>query len=138
LARQPLWRAVQAHPSGVVFPGGESMRDMAARAVSAVRDWDARLEDEHGADAMWVAVTHGDLIKAVLADALAMHLDSFQRIVADPGSVSVVSYRPLRPFVVRLNEHGDLSGLRPARRRRRARRAASDAVVGGGAGGAVP
>jgi probable phosphomutase (TIGR03848 family) len=134
LAKQPMWRVVQAHPSGATFPGGESMRQMQSRAVEAVRDWDARVTAEHGANALWVAVSHGDVIKAILADALGMHLDNFQRIVVDPASVSVVSYTPLRPFVVRFNEHGDLSALAPRGRQRRRRKSDSDAAVGGGAG----
>jgi probable phosphomutase (TIGR03848 family) len=134
LAKQPMWKVVQAHPSGATFPGGESMRQMQARAVEAVRDWDARVTSTYGAHALWVAVSHGDVIKAVLADALGMHLDNFQRIVVDPGSVSVVSYTPLRPFVVRFNEHGDLSALAPRGRPRRSRKSDSDAAVGGGAG----
>ena len=133
LAKDPMWKVVQAHPSGATFPGGESMRQMQARAVEAVRDWDERLTAVHGAAAIWVAVSHGDVIKAILADALGMHLDNFQRIVVDPASVSVVSYTPLRPFVVRYNEHGDLSGLAPRPSRRR-KRPTSDAAVGGGAG----
>lgn len=134
LAKEPLWKAVQAHPSSVTFPGGESMRDMQARGVAAIRDWDARITAEHGADAIWVASSHGDVIKAILADALGSHLDNFQRIVVDPASVSVVSYTPLRPFVVRCNEHGSLESLRPTKRRRRRKTASSDAAVGGGAG----
>ncbi|MEP6666462.1 MAG: histidine phosphatase family protein [Nocardioidaceae bacterium] len=134
LAKDPLWKAVQGHPSGVTFPGGESMREMQARALEAVRDWDHRLTEEHGADSIWVAVSHGDVIKSILADALGTHLDNFQRIVVDPGSVSVVSYTPLRPFVVRYNEHGDLAALAPTKRRRRRKKASSDAEVGGGAG----
>jgi probable phosphomutase (TIGR03848 family) len=134
LAKEPMWKVVQSHPSGATFPGGESMRDMQARAVAAVRDWDQRVTAEHGPDTIWVAVSHGDVIKAVLADALGTHLDNFQRIVVDPASVSVVSYTPLRPFVVRYNEHGDLTGLVPSRRKRRRRAAASDAAVGGGSG----
>jgi probable phosphomutase (TIGR03848 family) len=138
LAKEPLWRTVQAHPAGVVFPDGESMANMSARAVEAVRRWDARVEAEHGPDAVWVAVSHGDVIKAVLADALGMHLDSFQRIVADPASLSVVRYTPLRPFVVTVNSTaGSLAHLRaPARKRRRKGTVSSDAVVGGGAGNA--
>lgn len=132
LAKQPLWKVVQQYPSGATFPGGESLREMQARGVAAVRDADAAVAAEHGDAALWVAVTHGDLIKSVLADALGMHLDNFQRIVVDPGSVSVISYTPLRPFVVRLNEHGDLSGLAPTRRKRRPR--SSDAAVGGDTG----
>jgi probable phosphomutase (TIGR03848 family) len=134
LAKQPMWKVVQAHPSAAIFPGGESMRQMQARAVEAIRDWDARVTSAHGAQALWVAVTHGDVIKAILADALAMHLDNFQRIVVDPASVSVVSYTPLRPFVVRFNERGDLSSLAPRGRQRRRRKADSDGAVGGGAG----
>jgi probable phosphomutase (TIGR03848 family) len=135
LAKDPLWKVVQSHPSGVTFPGGESMREMQARGVEAVRDWDRKLSDQHGDDAIWVASSHADVIKAIIADALGMHLDHFQRIVVDPGSVSVIAYTPARPFVVRYNEHGSLESLMPAPRKRRSRkRASSDAVVGGGAG----
>jgi probable phosphomutase (TIGR03848 family) len=135
LAKDPLWKVVQAHPSGAVFPGpdGESMRGMQQRAVDAVRDWNERL----GADATYVVVSHADVIKAVLADALGLHLDEFQRIVVDPASVSVVTYTPLRPFVVRVNDTGgDLAGLVPPKKSRRTRKTTSDAVVGGGAGSA--
>ncbi len=134
LSKDPLWKAVQSHPSGVTFPGGESMRAMQARGVDAVRDWDRRITEEHGPESIWVAVSHADVIKSIVAEALGTHLDNFQRIVVDPASVSVISYTPLRPFVVRYNEHGDLAGLIPPKAKRRRTRASSDAVVGGGAG----
>ena len=90
---------------------------------------------------MWVAVSHGDIIKSVLADALGMHLDLFQRIHVDPASVSIVRYTGTRPYVLASNTHaGDLSWLRPpARKGRGGRRksAAPDAAVGGGAGPSV-
>lgn len=129
LVKDPLWRVVQAHPSAATFPGGESLRDTQARAVDAIRRHNQRLGD----NATWVAVSHGDVIKAVLADALGMHLDLFQRIQVDPCSVSVVRYTELRPFVVRMNDTGgSVQDLLPPKRRRRRR--TSDAVVGGGAG----
>ena len=135
LAKEPLWKVVQAHPSAMAFPGegGESMRAMASRAVDAVREWNDRL----GPDAAYAVVSHGDVVKAVLADALGMHLDQFQRLVVDPGSVSIVTYTPLRPFVVRVNDGGgDLGFLVPRRRSRSRKRStpSSDAAVGGGAG----
>jgi probable phosphomutase (TIGR03848 family) len=134
LAKDPLWKVVQSHPSAMTFPGegGEAMRDMQGRAVTAVREWN----DGLGEDAVYGVVSHGDVIKAVLADALGMHFDQFQRLVVDPSSVSIVTYTPLRPFVVRVNDMGsDLGFLVPRKKRsRRARSAASDAVVGGGAG----
>ncbi|MFI7578599.1 MSMEG_4193 family putative phosphomutase [Micromonospora sp. NPDC049497] len=142
LAKEPLWPVVQQHPSAAVFPEGEAMATMAARAVAAVRSWDARVTAEHGPEAVWLACSHGDVIKAIVADALGVHLDLFQRIVADPASVTAIRYTPLRPFLVRLNDvGGDLAGLvpPPRKRRRRATRAAaadSDAAVGGGAGAA--
>lgn len=137
LAKEPLWKVVQGHPAAAAFPGGESLAAMSARSVAAVRRWDARLEEEHGSDAVWVAVSHGDVIKAVLADALGMHLDAFQRIVVDPAAVSVVRYTAGRPFVLTMNSHeGDLSYLqpKPAPKGRRRRTTSSDAAVGGGAG----
>jgi probable phosphomutase (TIGR03848 family) len=145
LAREPLWQVVQIHPSAATFPGeaGESMREMQARAVAAVRDWNARLAEEHGPDAVYVACSHGDVIKAVVADALGLHFDMFQRLTVDPCSVTVVRYTPLRPFLLRLNDTGgDVAGLVPPKRRRRKagtarptrRPPSSDAVVGGGAG----
>jgi probable phosphomutase (TIGR03848 family) len=106
LAKEPLWRVVQAHPSAAVFPGGEGLAQVQARAVAAVRDHDRRLAEEHGSDVLWVACTHGDVIKSVVADAFGTHLDSFQRVTADPASVSVISYTPLRPFVLHVNHTG--------------------------------
>ena len=111
------------------------MSAMAQRGVEAVRRWDARITDEHGPEAVWVAVSHGDVIKAILADALGMHLDAFQRIVVDPASLSVVRYTPLRPFVVSLNSTaGDLDHLKAPAKKSRRRKVSSDAPVGGGAG----
>ena len=37
LAKEPLWRVVQAHPSAAVFPDGEGLADVGVRAVAAVR-----------------------------------------------------------------------------------------------------
>ncbi|MET3452801.1 histidine phosphatase family protein [Curtobacterium sp. 1544] len=129
LAKEPLWRTVQANPSAVVFPGGESMQGMQSRAVAAIRRIDAEVEAAHGPNAVWVAVSHGDVIKSVLADALGMHLDLFQRIAVGPASVSIVRYGEHRPEVVASNtESGDLAWLAAAPA------PSGDAAVGGGAG----
>lgn len=134
LGKEPMWKVVQSHPSAAVFPGGEGLGDVAARAVAAVRDHDRQVSAEHGPGALWVAVSHGDVLKAILADAFGMHLDAFQRIVVDPCSVSVVAYTGTRPFVQRTNDRGgDFRNLISQPSRRRSRRS-SDAAVGGGAG----
>ena len=138
LAKEPLWATVQAHPSAARFPGedAESMAEMSARSISAIRSWDARITESHGPEAVWLACSHGDIIKAIAADALGMHLDLFQRIAVEPASVTVIRYTPLRSFVLRMNDTGgDLSGFVPKPPADDAE--ASDAPVGGGSGGSV-
>ena len=128
LSLEELWPVVQTQPSAVVFPGGEAMAAMQARSVAAIRGLDAAFEAEHGPGAVWVAVSHGDIIKSVLADALGMHLDLFQRITVGPASVSIVRYGAGRPSVYSTNtDAGDLSWLKSTP-------PVADAAVGGGAG----
>ena len=126
LAKTPLWRTVQERPSAVTFPDGESLPEMQARALAAVHDWNARL----GERATYAVVSHGDVIKAILADALGTHLDQFQRIVVDPASVSVVRYGARGVQVLHVNDRGsDLSAFARTRSRRRV-----EGTVGGGSG----
>ncbi|OZD66803.1 phosphoglycerate mutase [Rhodococcus sp. 05-340-1] len=139
LLAEPLWKVVQQHPSAAVFPEGEGLATVQQRAVQAVREHDARLAAQHGRDVLWVACSHGDVIKSVLSDAMGAHLDSFQRIVADPASISVVRYTSTRPFVLRTNDTGsDLSAFVPKAEEpstpEPGNADSSDAVVGGGAG----
>ncbi|MFZ8980202.1 MAG: MSMEG_4193 family putative phosphomutase [Candidatus Nanopelagicales bacterium] len=124
LSKLPLWKTVQEQPSAVTFPDGESLPAMQARAIGAVHDWNQQLGDR----AAYVLVSHGDVIKSIVADALGMHLDQFQRIVIDPASVSVIRYGKRTAQVVHVNDRGsDLSTLGRSRRRVRA-------DVGGGSG----
>ncbi len=120
LATEPAWEIVQWLPSAARFPEGETMAQMAHRATHAVNS----LVREHPDSIIWV-VSHGDVIKAILADALGVHLDHFQRIVVDTASVSVIHYTPKRPFVERFNDTGAL------RLGRKEPDKGSDAVVGG-------
>ena len=129
LAKDPLWRVVQAHPSAVRFPGedAESLLEVQHRAVQAVREWNVRL----GKDAVYLICSHGDVIKSVIADSLGLHLDLSQRIQVDPCSLSVIRYTPLRPFLVRMNDTGrTAAGLANGQQPRQ-----GDAAIGGGAGG---
>jgi probable phosphomutase (TIGR03848 family) len=137
LAMDELWKVVQHRPSEARFPSsaayeGESLLEMQARALSAVLEVDDRIRATHGDDAVWVAVSHGDVIKAVLAEAVGAALDDFQRLHVDPASLSAVRYTRERPFVLRLNDTGgDLSGLRPPTHPVVGE---GEAVVGGGTG----
>ena len=106
LMKEPLWSVVQQQPSAAVFPDGEGLAEVQARAVAAVREHDRRLAEENDGDVLWVACTHGDVIKSIIADAVGSHLDSFQRITADPASMSVIRYTAMRPFVLHVNHTG--------------------------------
>jgi probable phosphomutase (TIGR03848 family) len=132
LADEPLWKTVQQYPSAAVFPGegGESVRAMQARAVDALREWNDRIEREHGPDALFVVCSHGDIIKSLAADAIGLHLDLFQRLSVEPCSVTAIRFSAVRPFLVRLGDTGEFSGLVP----RPAAPEGDDAVVGGATG----
>jgi probable phosphomutase (TIGR03848 family) len=119
LRREPLWAVIQGQPSAAVFPGGEGLAAMSARAVAAVHRWNATL----GADATYVLVSHADVIKAILADALGLHLDGFQRIAVDPCALSVVRYVMAGAHVERVNDTG--GGVAALLQRRRSRGSAT-------------
>jgi probable phosphomutase (TIGR03848 family) len=141
LLSEPLWRVVQQQPSAAIFPGGEGLAQVQARAVAAVRELDARFAGEDGAG-VWIACTHGDVIKAVLADAMGMHLDSFQRIVVEPASASVIRYSLARPYVHAVNCTSTLPAIpsapKPSEQAEQKSSAGSpqsdEAVVGGSTG----
>jgi probable phosphomutase (TIGR03848 family) len=138
LKDEPLMETVQRHPSAAAFPGGESLRAMATRAAEAVRDWNARVAESHGPDAFYLMCSHGDVIKSLVADALGLHLDLFQRIAVDPCSVTAIRHTRVRPFVLRLGDTGELASLVPPEKTPEGHPERSgdqgDAEVGGGAG----
>ena len=107
LVTNELWPIVQQRPDEMIFPDGEAMNDMAARASSAMREWDAKLVAQHGSDVVWAAVSHGDIIKAICADAMGLPLRKFQTLMIDPASVSVVHYSEQGSAVGKLNDTGD-------------------------------
>ena len=113
LVKEPLWAVVQQQPSAAVFPDGEGLAHVQARAVEAVQNITVAGQRARGAMCSWLVGKHGDVMKPIVADALGTHLDSFQRITADPASMSVIRYTALRPFVVHVNHTGDqlASGL---------------------------
>jgi probable phosphomutase (TIGR03848 family) len=117
LARTKVWRSVQHAPSSFRFPGGESLRGVQTRAVDAVR----AIAAEHPRGTV-VVVTHADVIRLVLADLAGLHLDLYQRLVVDPGSVSAVTLDDGRARILKVNDTGDLGSLAPAPDRRPARR----------------
>jgi len=98
LSRAKLWRKVQGQPSSVTFPEGEGLAEMQVRAMKSVHEFFASdLE-------LTIMVSHGDVIKSIIASALGMHLDDFQRIVIDPASISILESNGADIRVTRLND----------------------------------
>jgi len=127
LRKEALWAVVQGHPSAAIFPDGEGLAEMGTRAVTAVQRWNAAL----GPDATYAVVSHGDVVKAILADALGLHLDAFQRIGVDPGALSVVRYGAAATHVERVNDTGGgVAALVPSARARGTRAARTRAARG--------
>ncbi len=106
LQTEPEWQTLQQYPSATVFPGGEALADVQARATAAIRDWRQRVHDSHGADAVWLVCSHEDVIKTIVADILGLHLDLFQRIAVSNASATVVRFTAERPYLLRLADTG--------------------------------
>lgn len=99
LVRTRLWQVVQHCPSRARFPKGESIREMQARAVGAIE----RIAECHRGVTVAV-ISHGDVIKAIVAHYSGMPLDLFQRIVIAPASVSIIGVHRAWANIVCLND----------------------------------
>jgi len=123
LSSHKLWKTVQNNPSAMYFPSGEGLAQMQERAMRAVHS--AIGSKKKGAA---VLVSHGDVIKSIVASCLGMHLDDFQRIVIDPASVTIIDFSSSKPRLILLNDsRADLEGFINAPYRKRN-------LLGGGAG----
>ncbi|MBM6405831.1 MSMEG_4193 family putative phosphomutase [Phycicoccus sp. CSK15P-2] len=135
-AKDPLWRVIQDDPASATFPpseefAAESLAEMAARVVGGVRALDAEVEAAEGTTAVWVAVSHGDPIKAVVAEAVGAGIAGLQRVRVDPGSVTAVHVSPHRMVLLASNTvEGALAPLVTVPREH----GAGESTVGGGAG----
>jgi probable phosphomutase (TIGR03848 family) len=99
LSRNKLWSVVQNTPSQMYFPRGEGILEMQTRALQSIhKNIDRKVK------APLVIVSHGDVIKAVVADSLGMHIDEFQRIIIDPASISIIDFSQPKSRVLLLND----------------------------------
>ena len=98
LSRDKAWKVVQNTPSAMYFPGGEGLFDVQARAMRALNS--AANTPGKGAKLL---VSHGDVIKSIVASVLGTHLDHFQKIVIDPASLTVLDFNGVDYRVLTLN-----------------------------------
>ena len=100
LSRNKLWTVVQNTPSQMYFPKGEGILEMQTRALQSIHN-----SIDKKAKAPLVIVSHGDVIKSIVAASLGMHIDEFQRIIIDPSSISVIDFSLAKPRVLLLNDN---------------------------------
>ena len=108
LMKTPLWRTVQLVPSQATFPGGESLLELQRRGVESIEE--IRRRHKRG---VVVAVSHADMIKAIVAHYLGLHLDLFQRIHVPTASVTAIGFYDRFPRLLRLGDTGDYASLQP-------------------------
>jgi broad specificity phosphatase PhoE len=87
LRSEKLWELIQSRPSRVKFPSGESFV-AAERRIRRGLNKVARANQKGKV----LVVSHGDPIKIAIQLALKGNLNSFQRIVIDPGSVTIIDW----------------------------------------------
>lgn len=139
VATEPLWRTIQDQPEDAAFPSsaayaGESLAAMANRVATAWAAIDAEVSEEHGPDAVWVATSHGDPIKAILAVAAGGGVGQLQRFHVDPGSISIIRRHGERTMVLGTNHRDGDAGALIRATSAPPSATSGDAVVGGGGG----
>src|SRR5262249_30769044 len=117
LGRKKLWRVVQALPSAMQFPGGESIRAAQLRLVNTLET----IARAHPKQLVAVS-SHSDPIKLAVCFYLGAPIDLFQRIQIQTCSVTVLSLGQGAPSLVKLNDTGPFEAPRPRRRKPAQRR----------------
>lgn len=118
LSQRPLWREIQRHPTSVRFPDGESFLEMSSRSSETIKNLALKGETT-------LFVSHGDVIKSIIAHHLGLHLDQFQKIAIEPASLSMITFHPHGSLVTLLNSTAHL---------RLHKSSSIDSTLGGGSG----
>jgi broad specificity phosphatase PhoE len=97
------WRTA---PGDVTMPGGESLADVRRRALAFL----AAIRQEH-ADGDILAVTHGTVLRLLLAHFLDMRPDQIWSIEAENCALSIVDDYEI-PLIMAINDTCHLEGVR--------------------------
>ncbi len=90
LSKRKLWKTVQSAPSQARFPAGESFSEAQVRIAEEI----LALAELHDPKEMFACVGHSDMIKLAVAYFVGLPLDSFQRLIVQPASVSTLHISP--------------------------------------------
>jgi probable phosphoglycerate mutase len=95
--RRKLWPTIQQTPSLARFPEGESFLEAQSRIVETLET----IRSKHSGTI--ACVSHADPIKLAVAHYIGMPIDSFQRLVIEPSSISELSIEDGTARLIRLN-----------------------------------
>ena len=95
-----------ARPAVVTFPGGETFADVKKRVAEAV----LRLRADHD-ERLVVAVTHGGVVRAVLAEALDLPDDRVFGVAIEPASMTRVEWQDGITIVRGVNVSPQMAGV---------------------------
>lgn len=108
-----FFAAWEADPADVAVPGGESLRQMLARASAAVADIAAAHTGDD--ETHILIVSHGLALQAIIGEAIGLDLRYALRLRPQHGSVSTLLLPgtdgvPRHPILTRLNDRHHLDG----------------------------
>lgn len=87
LRREPLWKKVQQQPATVTFPDGERMHAAQKRVLASIHECYSKKKN-----GVFLLISHGDVIKAAIAQLIGVPLNNFQNLVINPASLSVLDF----------------------------------------------
>lgn len=88
LRKEPEWTRIQKNPETFTFPGGESFEEAWERLGSLKSEINERPERRIA------LVSHGDISRMIITGLLGRPLQSFQRILIEPASHSLLIEDP--------------------------------------------
>ncbi len=97
LSKKRDWQRIQSAPSKFTFPDGESFNQLRRRVTLFLSQVERK-------DGPILVVSHGDVIKMILASVLDLPTDKFQNFVIEPASISIVQYESKSKTIVSLNQ----------------------------------
>ena len=97
LSKKRDWQSIQSAPSKFTFPDGESFNQLRRRVSSFLSE----ISDKDGP---LLVVSHGDVIKMMLACTLDLPTDKFQNFVIEPASISIVHYGSNVKNIISVNQ----------------------------------
>lgn len=106
---QPLWHTVQKNPSEMRFPGGESFYEAQERLRTGLNEIIMRYDTNE----IIACFSHSDAIKLAITSALSISINTFQNLIINPASVSILNLTTKRNDLVCTNWQPSLASSLP-------------------------